>query len=148
MKLIAAVSQNGVIGDGNTIPWYVPEDFKHFKRTTLNHSIIMGSSTWISLPVKPLPMRENIVISGSNRYDNAIMATSINDAVSKATMPIMFIGGASIYEQVIDIVDELIISEINIHVSGDKYFPNIPPEWRVSEQHSYDGFTVKHYQRC
>ena len=65
IRAIAAVSLNGVIGNGLQIPWHIPEDFKHFKKTTLGGIIVMGRKTWESLGAKPLPKRENVVITST-----------------------------------------------------------------------------------
>jgi dihydrofolate reductase len=60
--IIAAIAKNNVIGKDNKIPWYIKEDFLHFKKLTTNHPIIMGKNTFLSLPKKPLPKRTNIVL--------------------------------------------------------------------------------------
>ena len=62
-KAIVAVAQNGVIGCGMKIPWHISEDFKHFKRTTLGGVVAMGRRTWESLGGRPLPGRENVVLT-------------------------------------------------------------------------------------
>lgn len=62
-KAIAAVAENGVIGRGLEIPWRISEDFRHFKRTTLGGVLLMGRRTWESLGSRPLPGRENAVIT-------------------------------------------------------------------------------------
>ena len=62
---IVAIAENGVIGNGLEIPWHISEDFKHFKRTTTGGIIVMGRRTWESLGSKPLPNRENVVITSS-----------------------------------------------------------------------------------
>ncbi len=66
VSIIAAVAKNGVIGNKNKIPWHIPEDFKHFKDLTINHPVLMGSTTFLSIVAmlgKPLPGRTNIVVS-------------------------------------------------------------------------------------
>jgi len=68
LNLILARARNGVIGANNALPWHLPEDMAHFKRTTLGCPVIMGRKTWDSLPVKfrPLPGRLNVVVTGKS----------------------------------------------------------------------------------
>jgi len=63
IRAIAAIAENGVIGDGLSIPWRISDDFKHFKKTTLGGIIVMGRKTWESLGKRPLPGRENVVLT-------------------------------------------------------------------------------------
>ena len=67
VAVIGAVSRNGVYGEGDKIPWYIPADFKHFKKLTTEWTVIMGRGTWESLPPKfrPLPHRDNMVITNT-----------------------------------------------------------------------------------
>lgn len=124
MKLIVAYDQNKAIGYKNTFPWpRILEDLKWFKEHTLNTSVIMGRNTWTSLPFK-LPNRQNIVVSNSiieNKPDNIV--STINEAIDVSNLPIMFIGGKRIYEEAINIVDEMLITEINNSYIGDTFFP-------------------------
>ncbi len=144
--LIAAISSNGVIGNNGVIPWYIPDDFKHFKRTTLNKTIVMGSKTWDSLPSKPLPKRTNIILSRSRKEEDGIWVSSIED-VLKLDDDIYVIGGSQIYEQFLPHAHELIISHIPITVEGTEFFPDINDEWNASSVEGYDEFTVVHYKK-
>ncbi len=146
LTLIAALSKNGVIGKNNDIPWRLPEDLKHFKRTTAGHVVIMGRKTFESLGNKPLPNRVNIVISrhhveGSPPDPIAISentwlfkATSIRDALAMAQgsassqdREIFVIGGAQIYEETIGIADRLILShvELDVDTTNAVFFPQV-----------------------
>jgi dihydrofolate reductase len=172
LTLIAAVAKNRVIGSGNTIPWHLPEDFKHFKETTEGHTVIMGSKTWDSLPsrFRPLPRRHNIVVSRdryaitlaeegahwSSSIEMALAATRrahaeaelFNLGVPFLTDEIFVIGGSSMYEQTIDIADRLLISEVNMTPEGDAYFPIIDPNvWDVVSERECDTFTIKDFRR-
>lgn len=153
ITLIAAVARNGVIGQGNTIPWHLPEDFKHFSRTTKGHVVLMGSKTWDSLPARfrPLPDRVNIVISRgrSDSGEGAIWCPDIDTALSTARnhdKEIFVIGGASIYEQTIGIADRLLISYVDLEPDGDTYFPPIDPNWGIISETQYEGFKLVEYQ--
>jgi len=141
-----------VIGRAGQIPWHVPEDFKHFKRLTKGHPIVMGSRTWASLPSKPLPQRNNIVltdnpeelaagISGlSNQWlGDFKVCRSLPEAIGlAASLPggqdIWIIGGASVYEQTLPLADQVEVTEIDLVVDGDTFAPELPPqEWRLAD---------------
>src|SRR3954463_10246896 len=81
--LVAAVASNGIIGKDGKLPWHLPEDLKHFKKLTLGHPIIMGRRTWESLG-KPLPGRENIVVTRTPGYEaaGAAVATSLSASLA------------------------------------------------------------------
>ena len=80
--LVAAVAANRVIGAGGKLPWRLPEDLRHFKAITLGHPVIMGRKTWESLALRPLPGRENIVVTRAPGYDapGAHVAASLEAA--------------------------------------------------------------------
>lgn len=115
--VIAAVSQNGVYGEGQEIPWYIPEDFKHFKELTTEWTVIMGRGTWESLPSKfrPLPNRENMVITNTPGYEakGAKIYASVEQAIAAArTGKVFCIGGVSIWYHAMSIADEAWITVI------------------------------------
>lgn len=115
--VIAAVSENGVYGEGNEIPWHLPEDFKHFKEKTTGHTVIMGRKTWESLPLKfrPLPNRHNVVVTTTSNYvaSGATISPSIEQAIIGApTEKVFCIGGASIWYHAMSIADEAFISVV------------------------------------
>lgn len=100
LHAIWAQSTNGVIGDGSSMPWHLPEDLQHFKQTTLHQPIIMGRRTWLSLPFRPLPGRENIVLSSQTPGEwsqGATVTTTIPDTG-------WIIGGGQVYAATIDAV--------------------------------------------
>ncbi len=164
ITMIAAVARNGVIGMGNTIPWHLPEDFKHFKATTNESIVLMGSRTWDSLPRKPLPNRRNIVVSRDefrvetenemNERDNLAVVWYTNlrvalaDCRSLATatgMEIFIIGGSALYEQMMPLADRLLISHVDLEPEGDTFFPEIGSEWTVLNEDIRPGFTIRDY---
>jgi len=127
LALIVAVAENGVIGKDGDLPWRLPGDLKHFRRTTLGHAVIMGRATWESLP-KPLAKRRNIVVTRNRDYvaDGAEVVHSFEDAVTLArtTDPEPFvIGGASLYAAALPLATRLVISEVHREVDGDTWFP-------------------------
>lgn len=134
--LIWAQARGGVIGRDGAMPWHVPEDLAHFKRTTLNHPVIMGRRTWDSLPprFRPLPGRVNIVVTRQPDWQaaGARRASSLHEALQwcEPAERAWVIGGAQIYAQALPLADELVVTEIDAEVEGDAFAPAIGPEWR------------------
>ena len=141
IALIVAVANNNVIGRGNTIPWHCPADLQYFKRTTMGAPVLMGRKTYESLKIKPLPGRQNIVITRDKNYncEGCELAPSIDDALqlSSEAERVFIIGGEEIYQQILDRADELYITYIDANVEGDRYFPNIAmDDWKlIKEEH-------------
>lgn len=128
ITIIVAYSDNRVIGNKNTLPWKISGDLKLFKEQTLNNIVIMGRKTWDSLPKKPLPDRENIVITRNKKLINGVLITkSLNEAISlcKPDKKVFVIGGSSIYEQFLPIASRILATEIHSSLEGDSFFPEI-----------------------
>jgi dihydrofolate reductase len=133
MKLIAiaAVSLDGVIGIGEKIPWRISEDFKHFRNTTMGHTLIMGYNTFKTLPKKALEGRVYVVLTKNNYAEdneNILYADSIELAVMKAKAinngKVFIAGGAITYDSLLEYCDEAIITWVNkSYPEGDKKFP-------------------------
>lgn len=130
ISIIVAVADNRVIGKRNALPWYLPADLKHFKEVTMGHHIIMGQVTHESIG-RVLPGRTNIVLSFDKNYkaDGCIVADSLDEALKIAEKngetEAFIIGGASVYEQAIDLVDKIYMTRIHNNFDGDVYFPKI-----------------------
>ncbi len=147
--LIAAIDQNNLIGCDAKIPWTIPEDFKHFKNRTLGHPIIMGRRTWDSLPVRPLPARQNIIITTKQidgqlcmNYDDLLAYMKENPQTYYV------IGGQSVYEKMIGLADRLVISHIRGSYEGNVYFPKIDTTvWKPTTIEPRDNFTIVDYVR-
>lgn len=125
VSIIVAYSKNRVIGYKGKIPWKIKGEQLWFKELTLNHTVIMGRKTYESIG-KPLDNRLNIVVSSTLFFDkeNLKTARSLNEAISLANSEEVFIiGGQQLYEEAITIADTLYITEIDIEVEGDTYFP-------------------------
>ena len=136
--LIAAVAANNVIGSRNSIPWYIKEDFKHFKELTLGSPVIMGSRTWESLPKKPLPGRLNIVLSKREtlKCDGAMVVGSLEDALKACQdySKVFIIGGASVYAESMVNATKLELTRLNRVFDGDTHFPDIDLGiWRLDK---------------
>ena len=121
IHLVWAQDLSGGIGKSGKLPWHISEDLQNFKKITLNSIIIMGRSTWDSLPFKPLPKRRNIIIS-STKIDDVEVYHSINDCIiqlkKEQVESVYVIGGASIYKQFFKFSDFLHITFINSKTSG------------------------------
>ena len=150
-KIIVAHDPNHVIGNGPNIPWYIKEDFQHFKRTTLGHTLVMGSTTFKSIG-KPLPNRKTIVINNTSDFDamGEEVCTDLNAVINKykdSEEVVFVVGGASIYRQMIPYVNEMIISVVKKKYTGDIYFPEYENDFETYEEVEYDEFVVKYMRR-
>ncbi len=128
ITLVLALSDNGVIGDQNTIPWRIKEDMRRFKQLTLAKPNIMGRKTWESLPKKPLPGRSNIVVTRNKAYqaEGAKIATSLEHALdiarAETTDEIMIIGGADLYWAALPLATHIQLTEVHADIKGDTHF--------------------------
>ncbi|MGR0319959.1 dihydrofolate reductase [Agromyces sp. ZXT2-3] len=130
--LIWAEAHGGVIGAGGGMPWHVPEDLAHFKRTTHGAPVVMGRRTWESLPprFRPLPGRANIVVTRQADWhaDGAVRAGSVDEALalaaSDAENRIWVIGGAELFARTIGLADRLVVTELDLDVDGDTFAPD------------------------
>ena len=129
VSLVAAVARGGVIGQGNAIPWRIPEDLAHFRALTIGHPVVMGRRTWDSLPgrFRPLPGRRNVVVTRNPDWqaDGAERAASLEDALRLliGAVQVFVIGGAELYAAALPRADALVLTEIDLDVDGDVLFP-------------------------
>ena len=131
--IIAAVSVDGVIGIGNEIPWKIPEDFKHFRNTTMGHMLLVGYNTYKTLPPKAFEGREYLVLNADQpivdlvdiyQFRNLDMIFSILNNSNLDFNKVFVAGGAMVYDSLIDYCDECIITWVNdFFPHGDKMFP-------------------------
>jgi dihydrofolate reductase len=160
ISCIVAVAKNNVIGKDNDIPWYLPADLQYFKKVTLNHAVIMGRNCYESIG-RPLPKRTNIIVTRDPYFISSVcyVVRSIEEALSTAMAQgeeeVFIIGGGQIYEQTKGIWDKLYVTEVDLEVEGDIYFPKISlDEWSLisaepqvkTEKNVYD-YTFKLYER-
>ena len=130
--MIAAVSENMVIGRNNDLPWHLPDDMKYFMQTTKGHCVIMGRKNYESIPEKfsPLPNRVNIVVTRQMDFvaPGCIVLHSLSDALETATQlgypQVFLIGGSEIYKQGLTIATNLYLTEIRATIEGDVFFPS------------------------
>ncbi len=143
LHLIFARAANGVIGKDNALPWHLPEDMAHFKRTTLGHPVIMGRKTWDSLPPKfrPLPGRLNIVVTRDAQWqaDGATRALSLDEAASLCPegSDAWVIGGAQIYAAALPLAHTAQVTEIAQDFEGDAYAPVFGADWTETARETH-----------
>jgi len=129
ITLIFAAADNGVIGKAGAIPWRIPDDMKRFKAMTMGKRVVMGRKTWESLPKKPLPGRDNIVISrdANFRADGAAVMPRLEDALEG---DVMVIGGAEIYRAALPFASRIELTEVHGAIDGDTLFTFDRAGWR------------------
>ncbi|MDR8394034.1 dihydrofolate reductase [Aliifodinibius sp. S!AR15-10] len=153
LALIAAHDPNLVIGKDGDLPWHYPEDMKHFKKTTMGHPVLMGRGEFEELGEKPLPGRENVVLSRSKEYEHVPTFSSIDKALEYLQDHdlVFVIGGGEIYKQTIDRADKLVLTEIHKEYEGDTYFPeyrdDVSTIWKETRRDAYRDFTIVEYKR-
>ncbi|MCX7278886.1 MAG: dihydrofolate reductase [Burkholderiales bacterium] len=147
LHVIFARAANGVIGVNGALPWHLPEDLAHFKRTTLGCPVIMGRKTWDSLPprFRPLPGRLNIVVTRQTDWqaEGSVRAGSIAEAAAlcPADADAWVIGGAEIYAQALPLAHTAVVTEIGQDFEGDAYAPRFGPEWTETNREAHTSST-------
>jgi dihydrofolate reductase len=140
LTIVVATDANRGIGIDNKLPWRLPEDMAHFKRTTMGHPVIMGRKTFDSIG-RPLPNRRNIVITRNAgwKHDGVEAVTSVADAVRLVgDTPSCIIGGAQIYAETLPFAGRLIVTEIGKVFDCDAFFPTIDPkQWKEVAREKY-----------
>ncbi len=130
LSIIVAMAKNRTIGVNNTLPWRCPEDLKHFKALTMGHHMIMGRKTFDSIG-KALPGRTTVVVTRDRELviEGCLMAHSLPEAIKLCAddSQTFIVGGAEIYAQAFDYIDNLYITEIQQDVEGDAHFPEFDP---------------------
>ena len=161
---IAAMSLNRVIGNGNRIPWHLPEDFKWFKRMTTGHVVVMGRKTFESIG-RPLPNRETIVLSRSDfQHPGVRVVRDLNELMESpkptpasaggpspqpsphpmgrgsepgpisAPREIFICGGAQVYAQALPLCSDLFLTLVKRTVNGDAFFPKFEDQFELAEE--------------
>lgn len=157
ISIIAAVAENGIIGDRNALLWHIREDMRRFRSITTGHPVVMGRKTFESLG-RPLPNRANIVITRSDtHFEGCTTVHSLAEAVAmfQPQEEIFVIGGAQIYAQALPIADRMYLTVVHRAYEGDTAFPRWDAsQWvATNEQHFDRGaefeypFTFVDYRR-
>jgi len=145
LSIIAALSENGVIGRDNQLPWRMPADLAHFKRLTMGKPIIMGRRTWESLPGL-LPHRTHVVVTRDRDYkvQGGFVVHSIQEAFEFAgdAEEMMAVGGANLYAQTLPLAARMYLTIVHDFFDGDAVFPDYEKaEWHevARERHAADS---------
>lgn len=128
ISIIVALASNNAIGKNNELLCHLPGDLQRFKQLTLNHTVIMGHKTYLSLPNGALPHRKNIVLSKTVKtIEGCIVADNIEKALSLCSGEdeVFIIGGGTLYIQTLPITDKLYLTRIQAPIDGDTFFPAI-----------------------
>ena len=141
---IVAIDENGAIGRQGDLLCHLPADMKHFKEETMGHSIVMGRKTFESFPRRPLPGRQNIVITRNDtwQYPGVTVVHSLEEAIAVAeTDTVFIIGGAQVYEQALPLVDVLHLTRIHARwASADVFFPPVDmDQWLEVEREHHES---------
>lgn len=166
IAMIVACAQNGVIGRDGDLPWHLPEDLRHFMRSTKGCPLIMGRKTYESLD-GPLPSRLNVVVSRSMPdpgQDGVIVVQSPEEAIEACRGavergqfegPVWIAGGGTIYKQMLDRTDLVVRTRVECELDGDTHFPDLPAmDWQIAhrvrftadERHTYP-FNIEWLER-
>ena len=143
ISLICAASQNGVIGVENSLPWRLPADLKRFKRLTLGHHIVMGRKTFESIG-RPLPGRTSVVLTRLKDYEasGCLIASSLEEALSLARDDdeIFIIGGASVYQQALELADRIYLTILHQDFEGDTLMFEVDPtRWQECSREDFEA---------
>src|SRR5262245_19441094 len=159
LVLVAAVAENGVIGQGGRLPWRLKSEMAHFRATTIGKPVVMGRKTYASIG-KPLEARTNIVVSRDRGFAamgvlvapnvEAALEAARGDALRRGVDAIVVIGGAEIYAQCMAQADRLLITQVHLRPTGDTKFPIIDPAtWSAAGRSEHEpgpgdevGFSV------
>ena len=159
---VVAMDRQRCIGVNNQLPWHLPDDLKHFKATTQGGVMLLGRKNFDSIG-RPLPNRVSWVLTRDTAWqaDGVKVAHSLEqlldgaaaDAKALGQNQIFVIGGAELYRQTLEISDQLIVSHVDLAVSGDVFYPEIPAAFSVVQRRAMQdsqtqiGFEIVRYQR-
>ena len=143
--LVAAVADNGVIGNGPDIPWRVPGEQAEFKELTLGNVLLMGRTTYESIG-RPLPGRTTIVLTRDPAWsaEGVLVAGSLDEALALAADldgDVMVAGGAQVYAAAMPVADAQVLSRVHLEPEGDVLYPPVDPaQWRESRREAREGY--------
>lgn len=158
VSLIAAMAENRVIGRGGELPWRLPDDLRHFKQLTVDHTVIMGRKTFDEIK-RPLDNRRNVVITRNKEFrpHGVTVVPSLKEALALGATEdeVFVIGGGEIFKTALPLASRIYLTVVHAKVEGDTYFPPFEEDaWVLSseelhpadERHEY-AFTFRRYDR-
>ncbi len=150
IAMIAAVARNGVIGDGDRMPWHLHEDLAHFRTTTMGHTLLMGRRTFEAIG-RVLPGRRHVVITRDRswHHGDVEVAHSFEEALALAGPTEVFVaGGGQIYRLGMPYAQRLVITQVHVDAEGSVTFPPIAPrEWVETSRAPGEEFDIVEYLR-
>ena len=148
VRAIVAMTPSRVIGQGGKIPWHYPEDMRWFKQTTMGNAVLMGRRTFESIG-KPLPGRLNFVVSRTASFQGVEMIRDlIGFQLDRFDRDVYVIGGAEVYQTLLPITAELIVTHVLKEHPGDTFFPEYEAVFEPTEKLlQTPDFVVKRYVR-
>jgi dihydrofolate reductase len=150
VTLIAAVGANRAIGRDNGMPWHLPEDLAHFKRTTLGHTLVMGRRTYDSIG-RTLPGRTTVVVTRQAGWSapGVLVAHSLEQALEMADGGEVFVaGGGEIYAQALPLAAAMVLTEVEQSPEAEVFFPETDSaDWREVCREPRDGLSFVTYER-
>lgn len=152
VTLVAAYAADRVIGDHGRIPWHLPDDFAHFKATTMGGVLVMGRATYDSIG-RPLPGRTTVVLTRDPDWsaDGVLVAHSLSEALQLAAEQpgeVYIVGGTQVYAQALPLATHQILTEVDLAPEGDAHYPEFDPaEWVETRREPRDGFTWVWWER-
>lgn len=152
ISLIAAMSENRVIGINNAMPWHIPEELQHFKQLTMGKPMIMGRKTFDAIGRRLLPGRKTIILTRDQEFDVAgvIMAHSVTEALRAAgdVPEVMIVGGSGVYQEFLPLANSIYLSVIPQQYVGDAFFPELDLNtWHLMSQQQHKKFCVQHFNK-
>ena len=149
LALVVAMTADRVIGKDGDMPWHIPEDLKHFRRVTMGHAIIMGRKTHESIG-RALPGRQNIVVTRQKdaQFEGCDVVHGLEEAIALARQAgdaePRIVGGGAIYSLALPLATKLFLTEVEMTVDGDTFFPPYSPErWAETDRRVGNGVVYR-----
>ena len=158
VSLVAAMSENRVIGRGGGLPWHLPKDLQYFKKLTVDHTVIMGRKTYDEVK-RPLDNRRNVVITRNPDFKphGVTVVPTLKEALALGATEreVFVIGGGEIFRLALSRADRLYLTVVHATVEGDTYFPAFDSAaWALDEEERHEAdakhafaFTFRRYSR-
>ncbi len=153
---VAAVAENGIIGDGPSVPWDLPEDVRLYRERVADHPVVIGRRTFESMQTAgDLPGATQVVLSRSVRsYPDPTVTVvagaeaAVAEARATGADTAYVLGGAAVYELLQPRLDRMVLSRVHRRPSGDAAYPEFDRDaWRLAREEPHDGFTVEFWER-
>ena len=150
ITMIAAVARNGVIGNGERMPWHLHEDLAHFRAATMGHTLLMGRCTFETIG-RVLPGRRHVVLTRDRswHHQDVEVAHSFEEGLALAGPSEVFVaGGGEIYRLGMPYAQRLVITHVDADAQGSVTFPEINPRvWVETSRQPGEGFAIVEYAR-